>query len=63
VATSDDSYRVRQAEPKGNHPENELTNPRGGDSYLATGEDHNLAAGIFDQPPIIFADQDGKLDG
>ena len=44
VVTDGDSYRMREARAKRrNHPEQDLINPRGGDFYLATSGDHNLA--------------------
>jgi hypothetical protein len=44
VVTSGDSYRMRQARAKGGTTlKSELTNPRGGDFYLATTGDCNLA--------------------
>ena len=44
VVTDGDSYRMREARAKGGTtPEEELTNPRGRDFYLATSGDRNLA--------------------
>ena len=44
VVTDGDSYRMREARAKGrNHLEQDLINPRGGDFYLATSGDKNLA--------------------
>ena len=44
VVTDGDSYRMRQARAtRRNHPEQDLINPRGGDFYLATSGDRNLA--------------------